>query len=138
MKSKSHFDRIRRMFGSFSFGYDIGVALSGLSENLRVRKESIRALDLKTGETVFDICCGTGLNFKLLKNSIGIDGKIIGVDLTPKMLEVAKSKCDKKGMKNIDLINTNILSFKSDKIADCAICTASMGMIPEYNVAIDS
>ncbi len=53
--------------------------------------------------------------FKPLKNSIGIDGKIIGVDLTPKMLEVAKSKCDKKGMKNIDLINTNILSFKSNK-----------------------
>jgi ubiquinone/menaquinone biosynthesis C-methylase UbiE len=125
------------MFGSFSFGYDFGVALTGLSENSEVRKDSIKALNLETGETVFDICCGTGLNFKLLENKIGIEGKIIGVDLTPQMLEIAKSKSEKKGMKSIDLINSNILSFKTDKAGDCAICTASMGMIPEFNKAID-
>lgn len=137
MNNKSHFSRIRRMFGSFSFGYDFGVSLSGLSENSRIRKESIDALDLKPGETAFDICCGTGLNFKLLRHKIGNNGTVLGVDLTPQMLDIAKAKYEKSGIQNINLINANILSFRTDKVGDCAICTAAMGMIPEFNVAID-
>lgn len=137
MTNNNHFDRIQKMFGSFSNGYDIGLAFSGLSETSRIRKESIEGLTIGNGETVFDICCGTGMNFKYLENWIGKDGKIIGVDLTQQMLEVAKKRNKKQGWGNIDLVNENIISFDTDLLGDNAICTAAMGMIPEYVEAIN-
>jgi ubiquinone/menaquinone biosynthesis C-methylase UbiE len=137
MENNQYFGRIRRMFGSFSFGYDTGVSLSGLSESSKIRKESISALDLKQGDLVFDICCGTGLNFKLLENVIGENGRIVGIDLTPQMIDIARVKSEAKGLTNICLVNSNVLSYKTDNIGDCAICTAGMGMIPEFSKAID-
>jgi len=137
MENNKHFDRIRKMFGSMSFMYDIEVSLGGLSENSRLRKKSVDSLNLIAGNTVLDICCGTGLNFKLLKNEIGESGRIIGVDLTLNMLKIAKSRCDKHKWCDIDLINSNILNFTAETICDCAISTAAIGMIPEYDKAID-
>lgn len=63
MENKKHFDRIRKMFGTLSFMYDIEVSLGGLSEHSRLRKKSVDSLNLIDGDTVMDICCGTGLNF---------------------------------------------------------------------------
>jgi demethylmenaquinone methyltransferase/2-methoxy-6-polyprenyl-1,4-benzoquinol methylase len=137
MENKKHFDRIRKMFGSLSFMYDIEVSLGGLSENSRLRKKSVDSLKLIDGNAVLDICCGTGLNFKILKNRIGETGRIIGVDLTSKMLKIAKSRCDKQNWRDIELVNSNILDFKTETICDCAISTAAIGMIPEYDKAID-
>ena len=53
------------------------------------RKLTIEFLDLKRGDTVVELGCGTGLNFPLLQQRIGDEGKIIGVDITDKMLENA-------------------------------------------------
>lgn len=137
MENEQHFDKIKKRFGAMSFGYDKLIALSGLAEESTIRKESIESLNLRKGDTVFDLCCGTGLNFKLLEKSIGNDGRIIGLDLTPELLNVAASRCDQNGWKNIDLVNANLLEFNTDVLADCALSTASIGMIPEYSQAID-
>lgn len=137
MENKKHFDKIRKMFGSLSFMYDLEVSLGGLSENSQLRKKSVDSLNLKDGNIVLDICCGTGLNFKLLKSKIGENGRIIGVDLTSKMLVIAKSRSDRYKWSNIELITSNILDFKTETICNCAISTAAIGMIPEYDKAID-
>lgn len=137
MENIEHFDRIRKMFSSLSFMYDIEVSLGGLSENSRLRKKSIDSLKLSDGSTVLDICCGTGLNFKLLKKYIGITGRVTGVDLTSKMIQIANSRCDKHKWTNVDFVNSNILDFKTETLYDCAISTAAIGMIPEYDKAID-
>ena len=49
----------------------------------------VQALNLKKGDTVVEIGCGTGLNFKYVRKKVGLKGKIIGVYLTPEMLSVA-------------------------------------------------
>jgi ubiquinone/menaquinone biosynthesis C-methylase UbiE len=46
------------------------------------RKRAIAALRLRPGDTVVEIGCGTGLNFGLLEEAIGPEGRLIGVDLT--------------------------------------------------------
>jgi ubiquinone/menaquinone biosynthesis C-methylase UbiE len=42
------------------------------------RKHAVEALGLQKGDTVVDLGCGTGLNFSLLQEQIGPQGKIIG------------------------------------------------------------
>jgi len=137
MENKKHFDKIRKGFGALSFAYDRTIALGGLAEESTIRKESIESLNLRKGDTVFDICCGTGLNFKLLEKNIGNDGRIVGLDLTPELLNIAASRCDKMDWNNITLVSANLLEFNTDVLADCAVSTASIGMIPEYSQAID-
>src|SRR5215469_338019 len=61
------------------------------------RLRAVRALGLRAGGTVIDIACGTGLNFQLLEEVIGPDGRIIGVDLTDAMLAQAQDRVKAHG-----------------------------------------
>ncbi len=56
------------------------------------RRRAVQALGLRPGDTVIDIACGTGLNFSLIEEMIGPDGRIVGVDLTDAMLERAQDR----------------------------------------------
>ena len=56
------------------------------------RRRAIAALELQPGATIVEIGCGTGLNFRLLQESIGLSGRLIGVDLSTDMLEQARQR----------------------------------------------
>ncbi len=58
---------------------------------LRARLRS--ALALGRGETVVDAGCGTGLLCAEMANEVGSSGRVIGVDVSPHMLTLAKSQC---------------------------------------------
>src|ERR1700743_1146851 len=49
------------------------------------RLRAVQALGLRTGDTVIDMACGTGLNFSFLQKAVGPDGRIVGVDLPERM-----------------------------------------------------
>ena len=70
----------------------------------RIRPHAIRRLDLKPGETVLDLGCGTGLSFDQLQQGVGPDGRIIGVELSPDMLDIARQKIERNGWDNVTLI----------------------------------
>src|SRR5258708_30837812 len=56
------------------------------------RVRAVQALRLRPGDSVADIACGTGLNFALIEQVIGRDGRIVGVDLTDAMLAQARQR----------------------------------------------
>ena len=45
------------------------------------------------GVRVLDLACGTGVVARLAAQRAGIQGRVIGVDLNPAMLNVARSLC---------------------------------------------
>ncbi|KUI47234.1 hypothetical protein AU198_04335 [Mycobacterium sp. GA-1199] len=51
----------------------------------------IKAAAPESGEYAVDIACGTGVVTRLAAERVGTTGKVIGVDLTPEMLEVARA-----------------------------------------------
>lgn len=53
---------------------------------------------LRPGETVLDIGCGAGMDLLLAARRCGPEGKLIGVDMTPAMLELAKRSALKAGL----------------------------------------
>ena len=58
--------------------------------------------DLKLGETVLDLGSGAGFDAFLAAKSVGKEGKVIGVDMTPEMTKKAKKNADKIGVGNIE------------------------------------
>jgi len=56
---------------------------------------------LKPGEVVLDIGSGGGLDAFLAANRVGPTGNVIGVDMTPAMLERARASAVKNGIANV-------------------------------------
>ena len=56
------------------------------------RQRAIPALHLQPGSRVLDVGCGTGLNFPYLLAAVSSRGRIVGVDQSGQMLEMARRK----------------------------------------------
>ena len=57
---------------------------------------------LKTGETVLDLGSGGGFDVFLASRQIGDAGHVIGVDMTPEMLEKARDNAVRGGYANVE------------------------------------
>ena len=102
----------------------------------KYRKEAINRLNLKTGDTVVDLGCGTGLNFDLLEENIGPEGTLIGVDLSESMLQKARQRVQRKGWRNITLTQADMADFAIPQHADAVLSTAALTMSPKYDQII--
>jgi len=102
----------------------------------KFRKEAVRALRLHRGSRVVDLACGTGLNLPYLEEAIGPEGHIIGVDLTPSMLAQARRRIERKGWKNVELIESDAAHVALDRSVDGVLSTFAISLVPEYPTAI--
>ena len=100
------------------------------------RIKAVDALNLKQGDTVVDLCCGTGLNFPHLHNAVGPKGKIIGVDLSADMLKVAERQVKNNGWENVTLVNSDAAHYQLPKNINGIITSYAITLIPEYDSII--
>ncbi len=102
------------------------------------RKRAVEALNLKRGDTVVEIGCGTGLNFSLLEQAVGPEGKIIGVDLTDSMLGQARKRVESNGWSNVELVHENAAAFQFPSGVDGIISTFAITLAPEFDRVIQN
>jgi ubiquinone/menaquinone biosynthesis C-methylase UbiE len=95
------------------------------------RRRAVRALELRPGDSVVDIACGTGLNFAPIEEAIGPDGRIVGVDLTDAMLAQAAARTDANGWSNISLVHADAAGFDFSTDVDAILCTYALTQVPE-------
>jgi SAM-dependent methyltransferase len=58
---------------------------------------------LKEGERVLDLGSGAGFDCFLAAKKVGLQGKVIGVDMTPEMLDKARANAKKGNYTNVEL-----------------------------------
>jgi ubiquinone/menaquinone biosynthesis C-methylase UbiE len=80
---------------------------------------------------VIDIACGTGLNFPLIEEVIGPDGRIVGVDLTDAMLAHAQNRIKTNGWSNISLVQADAADFDFPTEVDAILSTYALSQVPE-------
>jgi len=97
------------------------------------RNMGVEALTLKKGDTVVEIGFGTGLNFGLLRKEVGSNGNIIGVDLTPEMLEKADKRIRRNGWQNVTLDQSDAAVYRFPEHIDGIISTFALTLVPEYD-----
>ncbi len=57
---------------------------------------------LEEGETVLDLGSGAGFDSFLASERVGKSGRVIGVDMTPEMIEKARGNAERGGYKNVE------------------------------------
>lgn len=57
---------------------------------------------IRPGEKVVDIGCGAGIDSLIAAKMVGPEGRVIGVDMTPSMLETARKAADEAGLGNVE------------------------------------
>jgi demethylmenaquinone methyltransferase/2-methoxy-6-polyprenyl-1,4-benzoquinol methylase len=97
----------------------------------RYRRRAIERLQLKAGDTVVELGCGTGLNFGLVQEKIGPEGKLIGVDLTDAMLEQAQQRVEQQGWENVELIQQDIAGYSFPEGVDAIYSTFALSLVPQ-------
>jgi demethylmenaquinone methyltransferase/2-methoxy-6-polyprenyl-1,4-benzoquinol methylase len=95
------------------------------------RLRAVQALGLRPGDTVVDIACGTGLNFSLIEQAVGRDGRIVGVDLTDAMLAQARHRIETTGWSNVSLVQADAAEFDFPTEVDAILSTYAMSQVPE-------
>ncbi|HEU04542.1 MAG TPA: methyltransferase domain-containing protein [Nitrosopumilus sp.] len=102
----------------------------------KYRKMTVDALELSKGDIVVELGCGTGSNFPLVLDKIGPEGKLIGVDITDKMLEQARKKIQKNGWKNVELVLCDIAEYNFPEALDGIFSTGALSYSLQYDKII--
>lgn len=87
---------------------------------------------LKEGDTVLDLGSGAGFDAFLAAKKIGPAGRVIGVDMTPEMIERAKNNAQKANVTNVDFRLGEIEKLPvEDKTVDVIISNCVINLSPD-------
>lgn len=87
---------------------------------------------LREGATVIDLGSGAGFDCFLAAQSVGESGKVIGVDMTPEMIEKARKNARKGNYRNVEFRLGEIENLPvADNSADVIISNCVINLSPE-------
>jgi ubiquinone/menaquinone biosynthesis C-methylase UbiE len=87
---------------------------------------------LKAGETVVDLGSGGGFDCFLAAKKVGEKGRVIGVDMTPEMLDKARQNARKNGYGNVEFRLGEIENLPvADNTADMVISNCVVNLVPD-------
>jgi len=86
-----------------------------------IRRAAIASLEVQPGATVLDVGCGTGLSFEALKEKIGPQGRIVGIDPSPEMLALARQRIARRRFGGITLLEASAQQAPLQGRADAAL-----------------
>ncbi|NDJ59529.1 MAG: arsenite methyltransferase [Chloroflexi bacterium] len=117
---------------------DLPVDVTGLSLGCG---DPVTIAGLNAGETVVDLGSGGGIDCFLAARQVGADGHVIGVDMTPAMLEKANANKARMGVENVEFRKGQIEAMPiDDNTADVIMSNCVINLSPDkravFNEAI--
>jgi demethylmenaquinone methyltransferase/2-methoxy-6-polyprenyl-1,4-benzoquinol methylase len=82
-------------------GYD-----ASAERTMWIRSATIERLDLRPGDRVLDVACGTGLSFPMLRQAVGDAGEVVGIDLSPEMACLARDRVRRGDWHNVRVLES--------------------------------
>ncbi len=114
-----------------ALGYDTkGMPISA-TESFAGCGNPVALASLKEGEVVLDLGSGAGLDMFVASKKVGESGKVIGVDMTPAMIEKAKKNAEELGITNVDFRFGDIEDMPvDDNSVDVVISNCVINLAP--------
>lgn len=83
-------------------------AFSGAGSHFRKEDILPEANRLGSGQTVVDFGCGLGMDCMIAASLVGSEGRVIGIDFTPRMLELSRALAAELGHTNCEFVNEQL------------------------------
>lgn len=105
---------------------------------LHGRRRAAAALGLRPNDSVLEIGCGTGLNFRYLLDYLDPQaGHLTGLDFSAEMLRVAERRVQRRHWQNVSLVHGDATKMELGRQFDGVFFGYSITMIPDFPAAID-
>jgi SAM-dependent methyltransferase len=92
----------------------------------------IALLELQAGETVLDLGSGAGIDAFLAAEEVGPGGRVIGVDMTPQMLERARNNAASMGRANVEFREGRLEALPvEDGSVDAVTSNCVINLVPD-------
>ena len=88
------------------------------------RRAVVEALPLHPGQVVIDVGCGTGLCCGLLRQKVGPQGGVVGIEESPEMAAVAREYIAGEGWRNVTVVQSPAEDAQIGLTADAALFCA--------------
>ncbi|MBA4056343.1 MAG: arsenite S-adenosylmethyltransferase [Marivirga sp.] len=87
---------------------------------------------IKEGDTVVDLGSGAGNDAFVARSIAGEKGKVIGIDMTEKMIDRARSNAEKLGFNNVEFRYGDIEKMPlSENVADVVVSNCVLNLVPD-------
>jgi arsenite methyltransferase len=94
--------------------------------------------ELRSGERVVDVGCGAGLDSLIAAKKVGPEGHVIGVDMTPSMLQKAREAAKEVGLENVEFREGYAEELPIvDGWADVVISNGVLNLMPDKSAALE-
>jgi ubiquinone/menaquinone biosynthesis C-methylase UbiE len=94
--------------------------------------------NLRPGERVLDVACGTGLVTFAAAAQVGAAGHVVGVDISEGMVAIARGRADEQGFDHVRFgrMDAEHLDLP-DASFDVALCALGLMYVPDVRTAVD-
>jgi phosphatidylethanolamine/phosphatidyl-N-methylethanolamine N-methyltransferase len=117
-------DFVAKVYENLAWGYDLvfGPTLHP------GRVDAIRRMGIKSGDHVLEVGVGTGINASLYPR----DCSVTGIDLSSSMLEKARDRVARKGVRNVRLLQMDAANLKfADDTFDIVYAPYVISVVPD-------
>jgi SAM-dependent methyltransferase len=89
---------------------------------------------IKKGDTVVDLGSGAGNDCFVARHETGAEGKVVGIDFTPAMIEKARLNAEKLGFNNVEFRQGDIEHIPmTANVADVVVSNCVLNLVPNKN-----
>jgi SAM-dependent methyltransferase len=102
-----------------------------------VHGELLAMADLKTGEAVLDVACGTGVVSLAAARAVGLAGRVLGVDIADAMVRAAEQRAQSLGLSQAGFVRMEAEQLAlPDGCFDVALCALGLMYLPDPEAAL--
>lgn len=92
---------------------------------------------INKGDTVIDLGSGAGNDCFVARHETGAEGKVIGIDFTPAMIQKARANAEKMGYNNVEFREGDIDNMPvNDNVADVIVSNCVLNLVPNKEKVI--
>jgi ubiquinone/menaquinone biosynthesis C-methylase UbiE len=93
---------------------------------------------IQKGDVVIDLGSGAGNDCFIARSEAGVTGKIIGIDFTPAMIDLARLNAEKLGFNNVEFRLGDIEKMPvTSNFADVVVSNCVLNLVPDKEKAIN-
>lgn len=89
---------------------------------------TVELLDVKPGDRVLDVPCGSGASLVVAGRRVGPSGRVVGVDYAEQMVAIAEEKVRSGGLTNVDLSVTDMTCLDERQLEPFDAVVCSLGL----------